>query len=163
MLYWNLYQFLVQVSKLIAVTIPGEDSIVFTVKAEISLWCLFDSQEAVSPFILQKAKIWRFLFWFCPEASLLHAFIKALNTFERNFLIKKQSFLFVLSNFIPWTTSTASLGTALPGPFGRSVQPPAPTAPAAQRAASRAPPTWGHAGWWPSPCPANSVGCRWQD
>lgn len=68
---------------------------------------MFDSWEAASSFILWKAKIWCSLFCFCPETLLFHSFIKALNTFERNFFIKKESFfvcLFVLPNFVPWTT-----------------------------------------------------------
>lgn len=43
LLFSNSYQFLVEVSKLIAVTIPGEDNTVFTAEAVISFRWVFDS------------------------------------------------------------------------------------------------------------------------
>lgn len=159
LLYWNLYQFLVQVSKLIAMTIPGEDSVVFTAETVISLQCLFDSWEAVFTFILLKAKIWGFRFWFCPETSLLHSFIKALNTFEIIFLIKKQSFLVFCQTFFPEPPVPLAWAQHFQGILGArfSLQPRLLLGEKKQQAGP--PLSWGHAGWWPSPCPATSVGC----
>lgn len=51
----------------------------------------------LSSFEKQKFEV----FYFCPETLFFHSFIKALNTFERNFLIKKDYFfcLFCQTSF----------------------------------------------------------------
>lgn len=147
LLYWNL------LSKLIAVTVPGREQHNLYSRDSTSLWCLFDSWEAVLSFILSKAKNLRFSFFLlflCPGTSLLHSFIKALNTFERNFLIKKDSFLFTLSNLVPWHTCTARLDAAIPGHFWELGS----SAPAAHKGVHRST-TSPHQG--PFPCSAASL------
>lgn len=139
MLYWNLHQFLVQVSKLIPVTIPGGGQHNLYSRDSISLWCLFDSWEAVFAFILSKAKIWVFLF--CFFVLELHCFIlssKPWLLLKGIFLLKSNLFCLLCQTFFPWNTCAAHLGTALPGHFGSSVQPPALTTPGAHKGAGRA-------------------------
>lgn len=111
----------------------------------------------LSSFEQQKFEV--FFSVFCPETLLFHSFIKALDTFERNFLIKKESFfcccclfcqtLFpeppVPSSWLFWELGSASCPNCSKG-IKRT------------RQGQHHP---GDTGWGSCPGPATSVGCWW--
>lgn len=107
----------------------------------------------LSSFEKQKFEV----FYFCPETLFFHSFIKALNTFEMNFLIKKDYFFVCFAKLHSLNHLCHPLGC-----FGSSVQPPALTAPDTESSQAGPAPSW--AVWLGSgPCPATLVGCwSWQ-